>query len=188
MADIHSQGTAGLIERPAEVTTMSFELVVIPVSDVDRAKRFYLSLGWRCDIDFNKSIDYRVVQFTPPGSGSSIIFGSGLTSAEPGSFRGLHLIVSDIEAARRNLLQRGIDVGETFHDEGGIFHRADTRYLSFGPSPDRKSYASYATFADPDGNEWVLQEVTVRLPPRDKAEEARFTEQLMAVIHGAPSA
>lgn len=150
--------------------------------------RFYLSLGWRCDIDFSNGIDYRVVQFTPPGSGSSIIFGSGLTAAAPGSVQGLYLIVSDIDAARKNLLQRGIEAGEMFHDEGGIFHHADARHLALSRSPDRKSYASYATFTDPDGNAWVLQEATVRQPPRNKTEEARFTEQLMAVIHSAPSA
>jgi catechol 2,3-dioxygenase-like lactoylglutathione lyase family enzyme len=185
MTDSSNQTINDLKESAAEAIAMSFELVVIPVSDVDRAKRFYQSLGWHCDIDFTNRDDFRVIQFTPPGSGSSVMFGSDVTTAAPGSVRGLHLIVSDIEAARRSLLQRGIAVSEAFHDEGGVFHRADTRYLSPGPNPARKSYASYASFADPDGNTWVLQEVTLRLPPRNAAEETHFTKQLMAWVHNA---
>jgi predicted enzyme related to lactoylglutathione lyase len=169
--------------RPATPISISFELLVIPVSDAGRSKSFYQSLGWSCDIDFNSGDGYRVVQFTPPGSGSSIIFGSGVSAAVPGSFQGMHLIVADIRAARKDLLERGIRVSEVFHDRGGIFHRVDTQFLAVGPNPEGKSYASYATFSDPDGNAWVLQEVTRRLPPRNEAEEAHFTRELMAEVH-----
>jgi catechol 2,3-dioxygenase-like lactoylglutathione lyase family enzyme len=168
---------------PAAAITMSFELVVIPVSDVNRAKQFYQNLGWSCDLDFSDGIDYQVVQFTPPGSRSSIIFGSHVTGAVPGSVQGLHLVVSDIEAARRTLVQRGIAVSGVFHDEGGVFHHTDFHHLTSGPYPQRKSYASYASFSDPDGNSWVLQEVTARLPPRDRADETHFTTQVIAEVH-----
>lgn len=183
MIGTQDQNINEVINTPAEVIDMSFELVVIPVSDVDRAKRFYQSLGWPCDLDFSNGDGFRLVQFTPPRSGSSIMFGSNMTTAESGSVHGLHLVVSDIDTTRNNLLQRGIAVGEVFHDAGGVFHRADTSHLTSGPNPERKSYASYASFSDPDGNAWVLQEVTFRLPPHNKAEEAHFTSQLMAAIH-----
>jgi predicted enzyme related to lactoylglutathione lyase len=168
---------------PAAVFNMSFELVVIPVSDVDRAKQFYGTLGWSCDLDFSDGTEYRVVQFTPPGSGSSVIFGTNVTGAVPGSVQGLHLVVSDIEAARRTLVERGIAVTGVFHDEGGVFHHTSLHNLTSGPYPERKSYASYASFNDPDGNSWVLQEVTARLPPRDKADEIHFTTQVIAEMH-----
>ena len=172
------------ISQPAgDAIDMSFELVVVPVSDVDRAKHFYQTLGWPCDLDYTNDTDFRVVQFTPPGSRSSIMFGSDITAAAPGSVHGLHLIVSDILIDRRSLIQRGIEVSEIFHDEGGVFHRADAYHLTSGPNPERKSYASYASFADPDGNRWVLEEVTARLPPRNKADEAHFTTQLIAEVH-----
>ncbi len=138
---------------------MGLEVVVIPVSDVDRAKRFYSNLGWRLDADFVVSDAFRVVQFTPPGSSCSIHFGTGVTSAVPGSVRGLYLVVSDIEAAHAELVARGVDVSE-------VFHRWVGEDPSSGPDPARRSYASYATFSDPDGNEWLLQEVTTRLPGR----------------------
>jgi catechol 2,3-dioxygenase-like lactoylglutathione lyase family enzyme len=136
---------------------MKLEVVVIPVADVDRAKRFYGNLGWRLDADFIKGDAFRVVQFTPPGSPCSIHFGTGITSAEPGSARGLYLVVSDIEAARADLVARTVDVSEVFHRDVGEAARS-------GLDPARRSYASYATFRDPDGNEWLLQEVTARLP------------------------
>ena len=143
---------------------MKLEVVVIPVSDVDRAKRFYGGLGWRLDADFVVGDTFRVVQFTPPGSPCSIHFGTGVTSAAPGSARGLYLVVSDIEAARAELVGRGVDVSEVFHRAG-----PGKPPLS-GPDPERRSYFSYATFSDPDGNGWLLQEVTTRLPGRDRRE------------------
>ena len=145
---------------------MKLKVVVIPVSDVDRAKRFYGSLGWRLDADVVTGDDFRVVQFTPPGSGSSIIFGKNVTSAEPGSVQGLHLIVSDIGAARDELVGRGVEVSEVFHDIGGVFHHGGVDGRVSGPDPDRRSYGSFASFSDPDGNGWLFQEVTTRLPGR----------------------
>lgn len=145
---------------------MKFEIAVLPVADVDRAKAFYESLGWRFDADFTTGGDFRVIQFTPPGSGASVIFGTGVSEAGPGSVRGLHLVVDDVVAARAELVGRGIAVSEVFHDEGGVFHRAGTAGRVAGPDPERRSYASYASFEDPDGNGWVLQEVTTRLPGR----------------------
>jgi catechol 2,3-dioxygenase-like lactoylglutathione lyase family enzyme len=146
---------------------MKLEVVVIPVSDVDRAKRFYSNLGWRLDADFVKGDAFRGVQFTPPGSSCSIHFGTGNTSAVPGSAQGLYLVVSDIEAAHAELVDRGVDVGE-------VFHRAVGEGPLSGPDPARRSYHSYATFSDPDGNSWLLQEVTVRLPGRVDADHTTF--------------
>jgi catechol 2,3-dioxygenase-like lactoylglutathione lyase family enzyme len=145
---------------------MKLEVVVIPVVDVDRSKDFYKTLGWRLDADFVTSEDFRVVQLTPPGSEASIIFGKGVSSATPGSVQGLYLVVYDIEAARAELVDRGIEVSEVFHDIGGIFPHAGTEGRVPGPDPERRDYASYASFSDPDSNGWVLQEVRVRLPGR----------------------
>jgi catechol 2,3-dioxygenase-like lactoylglutathione lyase family enzyme len=145
---------------------MKLEVIVIPVSDVDRAKQFYETLGWRLDADFVTGPDFRVVQLTPPGSEAAIIFGAGVTNATPGSVQGLHLIVTDIGAAHADLRSRGIEIGKVFHDQGGVFHHADTLDQVPGPHPDRASYGSFASFADPDGNGWVLQEVTQRAPGR----------------------
>ncbi len=142
---------------------MSFELVVIPVSDVDRAKHFYVSLGWRLDLDFKGADDYRVIQFTPPGSACSVIFGKNVTAAAPGSAQGLYLIVSDLEAVRNEPLRRGNEISEPFHDTGGVFHHADGRGVTGGLNPQRHSCASYASFSDPDGNSWLMQEITARL-------------------------
>jgi len=146
--------------QTAGVAEMKLEVVVIPVADVDRAKRFYGDLGWGLDADFAVGNAFRVVQFTPPGSPCSIHFGTGLTSAVPGSARGLYLIVSDIEAARAELVGRGVDVSEVFHRAG-----PGQPPLS-GPDPQRRSYVSFATFSDPDGNGWLLQEIKTRLPGR----------------------
>ena len=154
---------------------MKLEIVVIPVSDVDRAKRFYGDLGWRLDADLAKSDQFRVVQFAPPGSRCSIIFGQGITSAVPGSAQGLYLIVPDIEAARAELVDRGVEVSELFHDAGGVFHHAGREGRLSGPHPQRRSYASFASSSDQDGNGWLLQEVTVRLPGRVDADETIFT-------------
>ncbi|MFC4121758.1 VOC family protein [Nonomuraea zeae] len=145
---------------------MKLEVVVVPVADVDRSKDFYKALGWREDADFSAGTDFRVVQLTPPGSACSVIFGTGITSVTPGSMQGLYLIVDDIEAARSELVDRGADVGEVFHDAGGVWHHAGTEQRVPGPDPDRKSYGSFASFSDPDGNGWLLQEITTRLPGR----------------------
>jgi catechol 2,3-dioxygenase-like lactoylglutathione lyase family enzyme len=145
---------------------MKLEVVVVPVSDVDRAKRFYESLGWRLDPDFVVGEDFRVVQPTPPGSECSIIIGTGITSAAPGSVEALQLTVVDIEAARAELVGRGVDVGEVFHDAGGVFHHAGAKGRVPGPAPERADYGSFASFRDPDGNGWLLQEVKTRAPGR----------------------
>jgi catechol 2,3-dioxygenase-like lactoylglutathione lyase family enzyme len=143
------------------------EVVVVPVSDVDRAKDFYTGLGWRLDADVVTGDDVRLIQFTPPGSSCSIQFGANLTSAAPGSARGLYLAVADIEAARDQLIARHVEVSEVFHEEslGGRFEYGTDRRAS-GPAPDRSSYGSFASFSDPDDNGWLLQEVTTRLPGR----------------------
>jgi catechol 2,3-dioxygenase-like lactoylglutathione lyase family enzyme len=147
---------------------MKFEVVVIPVSDVDRAKEFYARLGWRLDADFRFDNGFRVVQFTPPGSGCSVQFGTNITSAVPGSAQGLYLVVSDIEAAGDELVARAVEVSEVFHagTPGAQFQPNGTRGRVSGPSPDHATYGSFATFNDPDGNGWLLQEITTRLPGR----------------------
>jgi catechol 2,3-dioxygenase-like lactoylglutathione lyase family enzyme len=158
------------IDAKVAPVDMKFEIVVIPVSDVDRAKDFYTKLGWRLDADFAAGADYRVIQFTPPGSGCSVIFGKNVTPAAPGSAQGLYLIVSDIQAARKALLDRGIQISEAFHN-GGVYAGTDEAYLSgrvraSGPDPEHRSYRSFASFSDPDGNGWLFQEITTRLPGR----------------------
>jgi catechol 2,3-dioxygenase-like lactoylglutathione lyase family enzyme len=145
---------------------MKLEVVVLPVSDVDRAKRFYGGLGWRLDADVATGEDFRVVQLTPPDSQCSIIFGKGVTKGVPGSVQDLMLIVADIEAARTELSGRGVAISEVFHDEGGLFHRAGTTGRVPGPDPQGRSYCSWASFSDPDGNGWLLQEIKTRLPGR----------------------
>ena len=172
-ARVHSE-TASETPR-AQRIDMKLEVVVIPVADVDRAKRFYANLGWRLDADLVKGDEFRVVQLTPPGSPCSIIFGRGITSAVPGSAQGLHLVVSDIEAARAELVERGVEVSEPFHDAGGVFHHAGNKGRLSGPDAARRSYASFASFSDPDGNGWLFQEVTVRLPGRVDADDTTFT-------------
>jgi catechol 2,3-dioxygenase-like lactoylglutathione lyase family enzyme len=163
----------------ASTIDMKLEIVVIPVSDVERAKRFYGELGWRLDLDYTAREDFRVIQFTPPGSGCSVIFGKNVTAAAPGSVQGLHLVVSDIEAARTDLLRRGIEISGPFHDSGGVFHHAGAEGRLNGPNPQRKSYASYAAFTDPDGNGWLLQEITARLTGQIEAGDTRFTSELV---------
>ena len=145
---------------------MKLEVVVLPVSDVDRAKNFYTALGWREDADFATSADFRVIQLTPPGSDCSVIFGTGVTSAAPGSAEGLQLVVDDIEAARAELAGGGADVSGVFHDAGGVFHHGGTAGRVDGPASDSQSYGSWLSFRDPDGNTWFIQEVTTRLPGR----------------------
>ena len=158
-------------EVSAARVDMKFEIVVIPVSDVDRAKEFYAKLGWRLDADYDNGKDFRVIQFTPPGSGCSIIFGKNVTAAAPGSAQGLYLIVDDIEAARNNLLRHGIQVSDVFHSAADVYAGPDEPYLFGrirvkGPDPTHASYRSFASFRDPDGNGWLFQEITTRLPGR----------------------
>ena len=151
------------------------EAVVIPVADVDRAKAFYVGLGWRLDADFPFDNGFRVVQLTPPGSPCSVQFGTDITAAAPGTAEGLYLIVSDIEAARKELLAAGADVSEVFHpDSPGAQFRADEGGRAPGPAPDNASYSTFATFRDPDGNRWLIQEVTTRLPGRVDAPQTSF--------------
>jgi catechol 2,3-dioxygenase-like lactoylglutathione lyase family enzyme len=158
--------SGGATETPPAAVDMKLEVVVVPVSDVDRAKRFYESMGWRLDADFAVGEDFRVVQLTPPGSECSIIIGTGITSAAPGSVEALQLTVYDIEATRAALVGRGVDVGEVFHDVGGVFHHAGTEGRVPGPDPQRSDYGSFASFSDPDGNSWLLQEIKTRAPGR----------------------
>jgi catechol 2,3-dioxygenase-like lactoylglutathione lyase family enzyme len=145
---------------------MRLEVVVLPVSGVDRAKGFYEGLGRRLDADYADDDGFRVVQMTPPGSPCSVIFGARVSAAAPGSAEGLHLVVTDIEAARAEVASRGVAVSEVFHDAGGVFHHAGDEGREPGPDPQRSSYGSFASFSDPDGNGRVLQEITTRLPGR----------------------
>ncbi|WP_328919614.1 VOC family protein [Streptomyces sp. NBC_00208] len=155
---------------------LKLEMIVLPVSDIDRTKAFYEAVGFRLDVDYTASDDFRVVHFTPPGSECSIIFGEGMTSTAPGTIQSLYLIVTDIEEAHAELTRRGIDVSEVFHDAGGLLHHGHDAGNAVhhgtgqerlaGPHPDRASYGSYLTFSDPDGNGWVLQEVVNRAPGR----------------------
>lgn len=146
---------------------MKLEVIVIPVGNVDRAKAFYTKLGWRLDADFSFDNGFRVVQFTPPGSACSIQFGTKITTAEPGSAQGLYLIVPDLEAARKELAARGVEVSEVFHaSKPGAQFRPESEGRVSGPDPDHRSYFSFATFSDADGNTWLFQEITTRLPGR----------------------
>jgi catechol 2,3-dioxygenase-like lactoylglutathione lyase family enzyme len=165
----------------AEWVNMKFEAVVIPVTDVDQSKAFYSKLGWRLDADFPFDNGFRVVQFTPPGSGCSVQFGTKMTTATPGSAQGLYLIVSDVEAARKELVSRGIEVSEVFHtSRAGAQFRPDSNGRISGLAPDHRSYFSFATFNDPDGNTWLFQEITTRLPGRglSNPDVATLTELL----------
>lgn len=174
---------------------LKLEVVVIPVSDVDRAKAFYTRLGWRLDADFASGDEWRVIQFTPPGSACSVIFGRNVTAAAPGSARGLYLIVSDLELARKDLLDRGIEVSDPFHGGGDVHAGPDEPYLSgslrvSGVDPKRGSYGSFASFSDPDGNGWLLQEITTRLPGRIEGGSTTFasTTDLAAAMRRAAAA
>ena len=179
--------------RSKDSVDMKFEIAVIPVSDVDRAKEFYGRLGWRLDADYATD-DFRVIQFTPPGSGCSVIFGKNVTAAAPGSSRGLYLIVSDIAAARQELLGRGVKVSEVFHNEG-VYVGSDEPYLFgrlrvSGPDPEHRSYRSFASFGDPDGNGWLFQEITSRLPGRIDSAATSFasTNDLASALRRAEAA
>ena len=164
--DAASQAKAGKVD-------MKLEVVVIPVSDVDRAAEFYGRLGWRVDADLPAG-DGRLLQLTPPGSPTSIIFGTGVTPSAPGTTQFLHLIVSDIEKAREELIGNGVDASEIYHDATGGYNRFDPAVRASGPDPERRTYASFLTFNDPDGNGWVLQEITNRFPGRIDSDETAF--------------
>ena len=182
------------IETGVAPVDMKFEIVVIPVSDVDRAKEFYAKLGWRLDADFDNGKDFRIAQVTPPGSGCSVIFGKNVTAAAPGSAQGLYLIVSDLQAARKALLDRGVQVSEVFHNEG-VYTGTDETYLFgrvrvSGPDPEHRSYRSFASFKDPDGNGWLFQELTHRAPGRIDTDVTTFTSSadLAAALRRAEAA
>ena len=178
LSAINNEAVSGV--RAAQVD-MKFEVVVIPVADVDRSKAFYTKLGWRLDADFRFDNGFRVVQFTPPGSGCSVQFGAKMTTAAPGSAQGLYLIVSDVEAARKELVTRGIEVSEVFHtSRPGAQFRPDCNGRVNGVAPDHRSYFSFATFNDSDGNTWLFQEITTRLPGRglSNLDVATLTELL----------
>jgi catechol 2,3-dioxygenase-like lactoylglutathione lyase family enzyme len=185
-------GSDGSATRRDAHVDLKLEVVVIPVADVDRAKAFYASLGWRLDADFQFDNGFRGVQFTPPGSGCSIQFGTRKTSAAPGSAQCLYLIVTDIEDARDALVARGVEVSEVFHPAtpGAQFPLGDTHGRASGPAPDHQSYGSFATFSDPDGNGWLLQEITARLPGHVDATETAFasTADLASALRRAEAA
>jgi catechol 2,3-dioxygenase-like lactoylglutathione lyase family enzyme len=172
--DVSEDGAAGAV--PVRAGEMKLESVVLPVADVDRAKEFYERLGWRLDADFAVGDDFRLVQMTPPGSGCSIHFGKNLTSAAPGGVGDIHLVVADIDAVREDLAGRGIEVSEVYHctdgfacryrDIGSLLPDSGLDGRDDGRDPEGRSYSSFASFADPDGNGWVLQEITTRLPGR----------------------
>jgi len=184
MSTIEASSETAFETTRARTADMKLEVVAIPVSDVERAKRFYGSLGWRLDGDFVAGDTFRGVQFTPPGSSCSIHFGKGVTPAAPGSARGLFLVVSDIEEARAGLIDRGIAVGEVFHVAG------PGQPPLKGRDPAGRSYASYAAFSDPDGNTWLLQEITARLPGRVDADDTTFTSstELASALRRAAAA
>jgi catechol 2,3-dioxygenase-like lactoylglutathione lyase family enzyme len=167
-------------ETPTAATAdLKIEVVVLPVSDVDRAKRFYESLGWRLDADFTNGGDWHVVQMTPPGSACSVMLGKGLTTAVPGSVQGTFLVVDDVEAARAELVTHGVKVSEVFHFDGSLIRVAGTKGRVPGRDPDGRSYFSFASFSDPDGNSWLLQQVNTRLPGRGLSlDVATLTELL----------
>ncbi|HEV8076453.1 MAG TPA: VOC family protein [Candidatus Acidoferrum sp.] len=173
-----STNAAPGINPTAATGNMKFEIVVIPVSNADRAKAFYAKLGWRLDADYDSGKGFRVIQFTPPGSACSVIFGQNVSPAAPGSAQGLYLIVSDLQATRKNLLGRGVQVSDVFHN-AGVYTGKDETYLFgsvrvSGPDPEHRSYRSFASFKDPDGNGWLLQEITTRLPGRIDAAVTTF--------------
>jgi catechol 2,3-dioxygenase-like lactoylglutathione lyase family enzyme len=173
-----STNAAPGINPTAATGNMKFEIVVIPVSNADRAKAFYAKLGWRLDADYDSGKGFRVIQFTPPGSACSVIFGQNVSPAAPGSAQGLYLIVSDLQATRKNLLDRGVQVSDVFHN-AGVYTGKDETYLFgsvrvSGPDPEHRSYRSFASFKDPDGNGWLLQEITTGLPGRIDAAVTTF--------------
>jgi catechol 2,3-dioxygenase-like lactoylglutathione lyase family enzyme len=194
MSSVQARSEATTEVPEVRKVDMKLEIVVIPVSDVDRAKEFYGRLGWRLDADYDSGNDFRIIQFTPPGSGCSVIFGKNVTAAAPGSAQGLYLIVSDVAAVRADLLNRDIKVSEVFHDALGVYAGPDEPYLFgrlrvSGPDPDHRSYRSFASFRDPDGNGWLLQELTQRAPGRVEG-DATFSSSadLAAALRRAEAA
>jgi catechol 2,3-dioxygenase-like lactoylglutathione lyase family enzyme len=186
-----STETAPTQVADSHATDFKLEVVVLPVADADRAKAFYTSLGWREDADFSSGDDFRVVQMTPPGSEASVIFGKGVTAATPGSVEDLMLAVFDIDRAREELVARGVEVSEVFHDAGGVFHHGGTEARVAGPAPDHADYGSFVSFRDPDGNGWLLQEIKTRLPGRaspatryNDAEDLARALRRAAAAHG----
>jgi catechol 2,3-dioxygenase-like lactoylglutathione lyase family enzyme len=182
MATLGAINDEQVSDASAARVAMKFEAIVIPVADVDRSKAFYTKLGWRLDADFPFDNGFRVVQFTPPGSGCSVQFGTKITTAAPGSAQGLYLIVSDVEVARKELVARGVEVSEVFHSlKPGAQFRPESDGRVSGPDPGHRSYSSFATFNDPDGNTWLLQEITTRLPGRgvSNLDVAALTELLI---------
>jgi catechol 2,3-dioxygenase-like lactoylglutathione lyase family enzyme len=175
MSSVQDRSAAATDTAGRQTTDLKLEVVVIPVSSVDRAKDFYAGLGWRLDADVARD-GFRLIQMNPPGSGCSIQFGTHLTSSEPGSASGLYLIVPDLEAARADLMASGVEVSEVFHEReiGARFHPAGASDRLRGPAPERQSYGSFASFEDPDGNGWLLQEITTRLPGRIDALATSF--------------
>lgn len=194
MSSTPAANTSAIDNTGARAADMKLEVVVIPVSDVDRAKAFYGGLGWRLDADFASGDDWRVIQFTPPGSACSVIFGKNVTAAKPGTARGLYLVVSDIAAARDRLIHRGVEVGEIFHGDGDTHTGTDEPYISGrlrigGRDPKRRSYGSFAAFSDPDGNGWLFQEITERLPGRlDTATTFTSSTELASALRRAAAA
>jgi catechol 2,3-dioxygenase-like lactoylglutathione lyase family enzyme len=187
--EVRSNDAASIAKVDAKL-----EIVVIPVSDADRAKEFYGRLGWRLDADYDNGSDFRVIQFTPPGSGCSVIFGKNVTGAAPGSAQGLYLIVSDIAAARKEFIGRGVEISEVFHNEG-VYAGPDQPYLFGrlrvnGPDPEHRSYRTFASFSDPDGNGWLFQEITTRLPGRIDSATTSFasTNDLASALRRAGAA
>jgi catechol 2,3-dioxygenase-like lactoylglutathione lyase family enzyme len=182
MEDVAMKGRQAAGAADSHALALKLEVVAIPVADIERSKSFYTNLGWRLDADFTLSDEFRVVQFTPPGSACSIHFGKGITSASPGSAQGLYLVVSDIEIARAELMRRGVEIGALFHKEAGA--------ATIGLDSQRRSYGSYAAFHDPDGNGWLLQEVTTRLPGRIDPGTLSFAseEELAATLRRAAAA
>jgi len=192
MSTTQTGGSGATADADVTKVDMKLEAVVIPVADVDRAKEFYSGLGWRLDADFAFDNGFRVVQLTPPGSGCSVQFGTKITSAAPGSAQGLYLIVADVEAARRDLDAHGVGVSDVFHPgaPGAQFQSDGSSDRVSGPAPEHASYSSFATFRDPDGNGWLLQEITARLPGRVDPAETTFasTADLASALRRAEAA
>jgi catechol 2,3-dioxygenase-like lactoylglutathione lyase family enzyme len=182
--EVTMSSTQTVNEHPTQIAAaaavdLKLEVVPLPVADVDRAKRFYEGLGWRLDADFTNGDDWRVVQLTPPGSPCSVSFGKGYTTAVPGSLQGTFLVVDDIEAARAELVGHGVDVSDVFHFDGNLLRVTGTKGRVPGPDPKRSSYFSFASFSDPDGNSWLLQEVKTRFPGRGLSSDVLTLTELL---------